>query len=180
VKRGACLSRIGTRASRRDTCSTTLSACIASIVNTLAATGNAQAAYVDEEVAQSVFSVASLSAVAIEDFESGVGGLVAEGVGSGFVWDNFGHIVTNYHCISKLAQDQSGRQVAPKSPCAITTSAWALALVVPGEHIILCLRNIVPVVNSPLLASKGLLDLCNLQPLAKNIDQCQAKRPVNY
>ncbi|VVB12609.1 unnamed protein product [Arabis nemorensis] len=33
-----------------------------------------------------------------------------EGTGSGFVWDKFGHIVTNYHVISKLATDQSGLQ----------------------------------------------------------------------
>ncbi|KAF3604307.1 hypothetical protein F2Q69_00033422 [Brassica cretica] len=33
-----------------------------------------------------------------------------EGTGSGFVWDNLGHIVTNYHVIAKLATDQSGLQ----------------------------------------------------------------------
>uniref|UniRef100_A0A1J3HAG2 Protease Do-like 5, chloroplastic n=1 Tax=Noccaea caerulescens TaxID=107243 RepID=A0A1J3HAG2_NOCCA len=33
-----------------------------------------------------------------------------EGTGSGFVWDKLGHIVTNYHVISKLATDQSGLQ----------------------------------------------------------------------
>lgn len=33
-----------------------------------------------------------------------------EGTGSGFVWDKFGHIVTNYHVIAKLATDQSGLQ----------------------------------------------------------------------
>ncbi|KAJ4703131.1 Protease Do-like chloroplastic-like [Melia azedarach] len=31
-----------------------------------------------------------------------------EGTGSGFVWDKFGHIVTNYHVVAKLATDQSG------------------------------------------------------------------------
>ena len=36
---------------------------------------------------------------------------IQEGVGSGFVWDKFGHIVTNYHCIAKLARDQTGKQV---------------------------------------------------------------------
>ncbi|XP_078428825.1 DEGP protease 5 isoform X2 [Wolffia australiana] len=30
------------------------------------------------------------------------------GVGSGFVWDSSGHVVTNYHVIEKLAMDQSG------------------------------------------------------------------------
>ncbi|GAY34098.1 hypothetical protein CUMW_009680 [Citrus unshiu] len=31
-----------------------------------------------------------------------------EGTGSGFVWDMFGHIVTNYHVVAKLATDTSG------------------------------------------------------------------------
>ncbi|XP_057763995.1 protease Do-like 5, chloroplastic isoform X2 [Salvia miltiorrhiza] len=33
-----------------------------------------------------------------------------EGTGSGFIWDKFGHIVTNYHVVSKLAKDTSGLQ----------------------------------------------------------------------
>ncbi|KAK7331386.1 hypothetical protein VNO77_25609 [Canavalia gladiata] len=33
-----------------------------------------------------------------------------EGTGSGFVWDKFGHIVTNYHVVSKLATDTGGLQ----------------------------------------------------------------------
>ncbi|EEF42628.1 Protease degS precursor, putative [Ricinus communis] len=33
-----------------------------------------------------------------------------EGTGSGFIWDTFGHIVTNYHVVAKLATDQSGLQ----------------------------------------------------------------------
>ncbi|WOG84955.1 hypothetical protein DCAR_0104141 [Daucus carota subsp. sativus] len=33
-----------------------------------------------------------------------------EGTGSGFIWDKFGHIVTNYHVISKLAMDSGGLQ----------------------------------------------------------------------
>ncbi|WVY93237.1 hypothetical protein V8G54_032325 [Vigna mungo] len=33
-----------------------------------------------------------------------------EGSGSGFIWDKFGHIVTNYHVVSKLATDTSGLQ----------------------------------------------------------------------
>ncbi|GAB2214948.1 hypothetical protein Droror1_Dr00019317 [Drosera rotundifolia] len=32
-----------------------------------------------------------------------------EGTGSGFIWDNFGHIVTNYHVVAKLAADKAGR-----------------------------------------------------------------------
>nr|AFK38303.1 unknown [Medicago truncatula] len=33
-----------------------------------------------------------------------------EGTGSGFIWDKFGHIVTNYHVVAKLATDTSGLQ----------------------------------------------------------------------
>ncbi|XP_065877004.1 protease Do-like 5, chloroplastic [Euphorbia lathyris] len=33
-----------------------------------------------------------------------------EGTGSGFIWDKFGHIVTNYHVVAKLATDKSGLQ----------------------------------------------------------------------
>ncbi|XP_030968842.1 protease Do-like 5, chloroplastic isoform X1 [Quercus lobata] len=31
-----------------------------------------------------------------------------DGTGSGFIWDNFGHIVTNHHVVAKLATDGSG------------------------------------------------------------------------
>ncbi|XP_010275872.1 PREDICTED: protease Do-like 5, chloroplastic isoform X1 [Nelumbo nucifera] len=33
-----------------------------------------------------------------------------EGTGSGFIWDKFGHIVTNYHVVAKLVTDKSGLQ----------------------------------------------------------------------
>ncbi|KAI3800754.1 hypothetical protein L1987_28848 [Smallanthus sonchifolius] len=36
---------------------------------------------------------------------------IVEGTGSGFIWDKFGHIVTNYHVVEKLATDQFGRQI---------------------------------------------------------------------
>ncbi|XAR59353.1 HtrA2 peptidase [Bertholletia excelsa] len=35
---------------------------------------------------------------------------IVEGTGSGFIWDKFGHIVTNYHVVAKLATDKSGLQ----------------------------------------------------------------------
>ncbi|GMH27696.1 hypothetical protein Nepgr_029539 [Nepenthes gracilis] len=37
-------------------------------------------------------------------------GTKIEGTGSGFIWDKFGHIVTNYHVVAKLATDRSGRR----------------------------------------------------------------------
>ncbi|KAI5447534.1 variant 2 [Lathyrus oleraceus] len=40
-----------------------------------------------------------------------------EGTGSGFVWDKFGHIVTNYHVVAKLATDTSGLQRCFPSGC---------------------------------------------------------------
>ncbi|KAL8129511.1 hypothetical protein V2J09_018666 [Rumex salicifolius] len=33
-----------------------------------------------------------------------------EGTGSGFIWDKFGHIVTNYHVVEKLLTDTTGRR----------------------------------------------------------------------
>ncbi|KAG5104844.1 hypothetical protein JHK82_041814 [Glycine max] len=33
-----------------------------------------------------------------------------EGTGSGFIWDKFDHIVTNYHVVAKLATDTRGLQ----------------------------------------------------------------------
>ncbi|KAF7842873.1 protease Do-like 5, chloroplastic [Senna tora] len=33
-----------------------------------------------------------------------------EGTGSGFIWDKFGHIVTNYHVVAKVATDTGGLQ----------------------------------------------------------------------
>ena len=97
-------------ATRRDVLNATALATAAPCLTTWPSQ-QAQAAYVDEEAAQAVFGSASASVVAIEDFVSGPSGLVSEGVGSGFVWDTFGHVVTNYHCISKLARDQTGSQV---------------------------------------------------------------------
>ncbi|BBH01115.1 DEGP protease 5 [Prunus dulcis] len=43
-------------------------------------------------------------------FLSEDGNSKVEGTGSGFVWDKFGHIVTNYHVVAKLATDQTGLQ----------------------------------------------------------------------
>uniref|UniRef100_A0A803MIS9 Protease Do-like 5, chloroplastic n=2 Tax=Chenopodium quinoa TaxID=63459 RepID=A0A803MIS9_CHEQI len=45
-----------------------------------------------------------------EAFLADESGAKVEGTGSGFLWDKFGHIVTNYHVVAKLATDQSGLQ----------------------------------------------------------------------
>lgn len=77
----------------------------------------------DEELPVRVFQDATASVVCIKDLQ-----LVAdssrrkpgdeydednakvEGTGSGFIWDKFGHIVTNYHVIDKFATDNTGRR----------------------------------------------------------------------
>lgn len=71
-----------------------------------------------------LFQDASLSVVFIKDLEltkvpksSSKGAMLnddedakVEGTGSDFIWDKFGHIVTNYHVVAKLATDTSGLQ----------------------------------------------------------------------
>ncbi|XP_070030470.1 protease Do-like 5, chloroplastic isoform X2 [Nicotiana sylvestris] len=76
----------------------------------------------DEDRIVQLFEETSPSVVFIKDLELAKGsngsttGLAndenakVEGTGSGFIWDKFGHIVTNYHVIAKLATDQSGLQ----------------------------------------------------------------------
>ncbi|KAK9806912.1 hypothetical protein WJX72_007234 [[Myrmecia] bisecta] len=61
--------------------------------------------------AKAVFSSAAQSVVSIADFRIVDGEEVAEGTGSGLVWDRYGHVVTNYHCVAKLAADKRGNQV---------------------------------------------------------------------
>lgn len=67
-----------------------------------------------------LFQETSPSVVFIKDFELAKGSndstkvladdenVKVEGTGSGFIWDKFGHIVTNYHVVAKLATDSSG------------------------------------------------------------------------
>eukprot|EP00882_Tetradesmus_deserticola_P033058 GHRQ01037729.1.p1 GENE.GHRQ01037729.1~~GHRQ01037729.1.p1 ORF type:complete len:161 (+),score=42.79 GHRQ01037729.1:593-1075(+) len=53
--------------------------------------GRAHAYIVDETVAQSVFALAARSVVSINDFKQQGGAEIFEGVGTGFVWDSYGH-----------------------------------------------------------------------------------------
>ena len=62
----------------------------------------AVAALVDEDVSMRVFELASPSVVSIINYKVENGVRVAQGVGTGVVWDQYGHIATNYHVISKL------------------------------------------------------------------------------
>jgi hypothetical protein len=51
----------------------------------------ASAYIVDETVAQSVFALAARSVVSINDYKQQGGADIFEGVGTGFVWDKYGH-----------------------------------------------------------------------------------------
>ncbi|XP_057948935.1 protease Do-like 5, chloroplastic isoform X2 [Malania oleifera] len=77
----------------------------------------------EEDRAVRLFEESSPSVVFIEDIEIAKSpksssefvlndeeNAKVEGTGSGFIWDKFGHIVTNYHVIAKLATDRSGLQ----------------------------------------------------------------------
>ncbi|XP_059668872.1 protease Do-like 5, chloroplastic [Cornus florida] len=77
----------------------------------------------DEDRIVNLFQETSPSVVFIKDLEllkspkssnevtvTGDENAKVEGTGSGFIWDKFGHIVTNYHVVAKLATDNSGLQ----------------------------------------------------------------------
>ncbi|XP_073125401.1 protease Do-like 5, chloroplastic [Henckelia pumila] len=82
----------------------------------------------EEDRVVQIFQDTSSSVVSIKDLEltkvpkSTSDKLLAEdenakveGTGSGFIWDKFGHIVTNYHVVAKLAADKSGLQLCKVS-----------------------------------------------------------------
>jgi hypothetical protein len=71
----------------------------------------AHATYVEEERATSVFDGAQSGVVSLANYVISSEEETAEGVGSGIVWDKLGHVITNYHCIAKLANDRTGSQV---------------------------------------------------------------------
>ncbi|XP_060179043.1 protease Do-like 5, chloroplastic isoform X1 [Lycium barbarum] len=76
----------------------------------------------EEDTLVHLFQETSPSVVFIKDLELAKGSndstkvlandenAKVEGTGSGFIWDKFGHIVTNYHVVAKLATDQTGLQ----------------------------------------------------------------------
>ncbi|DBB06031.1 TPA: Protease Do-like 5, chloroplastic [Trebouxia sp. C0006] len=71
----------------------------------------ALAGLIDEKQADKVFESANQSVVSIADYKVANGNEVSEGTGSGFMWDTYGHVVTNYHCVAKFATDRIGAQV---------------------------------------------------------------------
>ncbi|KAF8057906.1 DEGP5 [Scenedesmus sp. PABB004] len=60
--------------------------------------------------AQGVFALAARSVVSVNDYVTQGSGRVMEGVGTGFLWDAAGHVVTNYHVVSQFVLDKSGKQ----------------------------------------------------------------------
>ncbi len=56
-----------------------------------------------------MFQQASPSVVSIAIFKTTAGLETFEGVGTGFVWDSYGHIVTNYHCVSRMVLDRNSQ-----------------------------------------------------------------------
>ncbi|MCO5560670.1 hypothetical protein L7F22_014287 [Adiantum nelumboides] len=75
----------------------------------------------DYQLIKMIFQEATRSVVCIKDVEvlspgsasmisTNDEGISVEGTGSGFIWDKFGHIVTNYHVVAKLAKDTTGKQ----------------------------------------------------------------------
>ena len=75
---------------------------------------------IDEQQADQVFATANQSVVAIADYKTSDSSEVSEGTGSGFIWDTYGHVVTNYHCVAKLATDKAGSQVGPHHEARIS------------------------------------------------------------
>jgi S1-C subfamily serine protease len=70
----------------------------------------ASAAVVDEDVATKVYAACRASVVSVVNYKGQSD--VSTGVGSGFVWDQYGHIVTNYHVISKLDKSSDVSEVS--------------------------------------------------------------------
>ncbi|CAI5483712.1 unnamed protein product [Closterium sp. Yama58-4] len=94
----------------------------------------------DEDTIVSLFENATASVVSIMNVEmngsgkgkGGAGEEVMEGIGSGFVWDEYGHIVTNYHVVAKLATDTSGRQACRVSLLGPTGAMQTYAATLVG------------------------------------------------
>lgn len=99
---------------------------------------SAWAGLIDEKQADKVFESANQSVVSIADYKVANGNETSEGTGSGFMWDTHGHIVTNYHCVSKFATDRVGAQVCPQ-PVLHTGKGCVLESHSTTKHLAICL-----------------------------------------
>lgn len=77
---------------------------------------------VDQDVAEAVYETGSGSCVAVLIEERKGKETVIDGVGSGIVWDQAGHVVTNYHVVEKVVQDTTGNQRVKVSLPGTSTS----------------------------------------------------------
>lgn len=108
-----CARTVHAAASRRDVVNATA---LASVLSTAPQPPAARAVLIDEKVASTVYAASAASVAAIEDYTDDQQGVRQEGVGTGIIWDRFGHVVTNYHCIAKLARDDTGTKVRCTQP----------------------------------------------------------------
>lgn len=75
----------------------------------LAAERPAASAIVDEQATARVFDSAAASVVSVVNKRRQGDSAVQDSVGSGIIWDERGYIVTNYHCIQPVMQDQTNK-----------------------------------------------------------------------
>lgn len=69
----------------------------------------AASAIVDEEATARVFNSAAASVVSVVNKRRQGDVEVEDSVGSGFIWDERGYVVTNYHCVQPTLQDQTNK-----------------------------------------------------------------------
>lgn len=111
------------------------------ILSSLTLSSNSQSAWaglIDEKQADKVFESANQSVVSIADYKVANGQETSEGTGSGFMWDTYGHIVTNYHCVSKFATDRVGAQVRPQT-VLLTGKGCVFQPHSTTKHLVICL-----------------------------------------
>ena len=113
---------------RRQAISSSLAAALAILSDTFEP---AHAGLIDEQQADDVFSTAGQSVVSIADYKVSGNQEEAEGTGSGFLWDRFGHVVTNYHVVAAAKQVNTANNTQVSScrlcDCSITC-LWVLLL----------------------------------------------------
>ena len=109
---------------RRQAISSSLAAALAILSNTFKP---AHAGLIDEQQADDVFSTAGQSVVSIADYKVTGNQEEAEGTGSGFLWDKFGHVVTNYHVVAAAKQVNTANNTQVSSCClcnCLKTCLW--------------------------------------------------------
>jgi hypothetical protein len=75
-----------------------------------------------------VFDESAPSVVSIVNYTTVGGVRVAEGVGTGVVWDRLGHVATNYHVISKVDKSTISEVRQGQAGCIVTRLPYRLNL----------------------------------------------------